>query len=189
MSLELATLKGIWDFFSPLLSDRIKERLKGEPADIRAKKATFLLFEHLGHVRDTSTEFVNRLANLASTMQGNPTLAEQAFAKENLVEVMGRLESIMLHTPEAFRPLEPQIDVFVPTFKTEITKFIFDRSNPLPGPTKYQWKDIDALAQQPAEEFESLLERAIENQLRLDAAIEDFRSFLVASFTYKDSFS
>jgi len=115
MAIELlASLKFLWDFIKPILSDKVKESLKAETSPERARRQAFTLFQTLEWLCFESGEFVRNLDRLVSVMSGSPTLEQQQAAKESLLQSSQVLSQAILGLSNTVRQLHAQLAIHQP---------------------------------------------------------------------------
>ncbi|MBO0947264.1 hypothetical protein [Fibrella forsythiae] len=194
ISESIFSLKAIWDFISPILSDNLKERAKLQSPEELGKKYAFELFQRLEKVEFLSNEFVFSLKAFVDIMSNNPNLESQQIAKEKLTICINNLAVEIENLSYGLEDLYPQLSIHLPDFVEQIKYYIYDRSNNILEinekiiAEKIRRLNLDSFAQKKIEDLKIIYEKAIENNIKISNCINILRSFLAKQYLFKESF-
>ena len=180
MSAEIVKL--LWEFLSPILSDRLKERLKIQGSPEIAQKRAYHLYKILGEVEQTSDEFVKALQVAADP--------NQIIDGTTFLDISEKLAASLQELSESLLKLDPQLSIH----QYELVKTIESyrgRRDFVIGKARAEIAArliTDDVAKMNDEKISKIAKQATANQKLIRKAIQDFRSFLAAEFPFKESF-
>ena len=198
------TLKGIWDFIKPVLSNSFKEYLKTRSSEDIAKKRAFNLYKSLSKVRLATQDFINELKVTSEKLQTTSKILQNDSSRSTTTEpicyeyainqrvwddsrilvTMEKLLDSLEVMVSALYKINPQLEIH----KNEIVKKLADYQAIRAGSVVQKLRDVLAVDGLKLSYLQILTEEAVKNSELLDSAIDDFRLFLSSEFSFKESF-
>lgn len=191
--ISFSSLKFLWDFISPILSDSIKERIKSNVASERARKHSFNLYRVLGDVRRNTEEFIERfqyyviLLELSESINDEEKgliLGELYFERKGLQYVSKELMKSLPELAEALDELNPQLEIHKYDLIQELLSYRRARQQIL---TQLE-VSVDEFSNYRIDKLRELFNQANINYKLMKNSIDEFRNFLADEFPFKESF-
>jgi hypothetical protein len=183
---EAAGLTWLVKFIEPILSDKVRERLRKETPPETALRVSHALYESLVRLRTRSSQFVAMLKEMAET--GPQSYLEpwrQNRYQSDLGQELERLEGALVNLEQCMHAVDPQLTIHAPEVVVEID---LARRNRALVKTRTYKTIRDWARGTRQEEIMQVLWAAQESHRRLDEAISSYRTFLASEFPYRESF-
>jgi len=185
----LANLGFIWNFFSPAISDSIKERIKPKGSVDIAKKRGLRLYESLGELDLAIDIFINTFdaylrENTREQQVGEDPVERVLRIHDLSCEVYYRTEDIvhaLIELGECLKAINPQLEIHKPELANILHGLGVTESVLAEEIKVVPWNA-------PHPELLAVLEEARGNRNILHSAIKEYREFIAKEFPFKESF-
>ena len=197
MSMTVLTLKFLWDFIQPLLTDAAKERLKPKGSAETAKERAFALYGALRYVDGCSDKWVATLNECAETAlkisaAGRRTrggLSERWYSiKSQLQDKAHEMSEALAGLERALLNVNPQMEIHNGRLVETVTVYHGTRAGVVEHVVSLLEKQAGDVSFTDAQTLKQLATESEANHQRVKQAISELRSFLAATFTFKESF-
>lgn len=187
MPLEaIAPLTFLLEVLKSLVSDAAKERLKPATSLQTARKRAFDLYQQIERVVFSSGEFVRALEGFVSAAADAGGAPAGSYEKASLLEAIDAVAEDLDRMTAAVEHLQPQLNIFRPDVFRSLYEFRGVRDVSLD--LSRRRAELNSFAKRDLRELRELVNTARANQERILAIAEEYRSFLAATFTFKESF-
>ncbi|MDR5791686.1 hypothetical protein P9281_34635 [Caballeronia sp. LP003] len=183
----IAPLAFLADILKSLITDAAKERLKPPASEKTARKRAFDLYQRLEGLAFSTQEFVTALEQFvegATQAAGDPS--KLLSEKTTLLEAIDALSNDLESMTNALRRLQPQINIHRPDIFDSLRMHAATRSGLVD--VSRRRAELNTFARRDLDELQALVATARLNQKVIGGAIEEYRLFVAATFSFKESF-
>ena len=171
------SLRSIWAFVEPLLSDALKDRLKPKASDEKARERAFSLYQTLGDVQKSTDAF---LAAFRNSVNSDNILVGNDLVAEVMAELLDTLERLA----NDLAAVNPQLAIHQHDLVQTIQYFHKSRM----GVIQHVQEVFKCEMATDTNGLQEHLQVAESNAELLQLATGGFRQFLASEFAFKDSF-
>jgi hypothetical protein len=111
MIIAQITLKAVWDFLSPVFSDKLKESLKKRDSSELAKEHTYKLYRALGNIEARTFDFISALRLYASLLEDHASPEQLQESKDSLFDRTDELMAATVEMMGALDEVSPQLEI------------------------------------------------------------------------------
>lgn len=188
MQLEaIVSLSFIIDILKSTITDAAKERLKPKTSEQTARKHAFDLYQNLEKLVFTSGEFVAALEKFVHGAT-NTSIASKnlMLEKESLLNTIDALRDDLKRMTSALENLQPQLNIHLPDVFKSLQGYGTSRSGILD--ISRRRAELNEFAQRDLLELNAIIATSKNNQKLISKTIDEYRLFLAATFSFKESF-
>jgi hypothetical protein len=179
-SVEIA-MDFLWEFLSPVLSDTVKEKIKPKKSEEKAKEKAFKLYQVLSEIDRISETYFGALKDSVEAIRINPDGEKDYEAlSKSVLELSQALPALV----KALEDINPQLGIYKLELDLALKLYLRSRGDVLRQLGEY----IPYIHRVPSDELEKILATSMKNQILIAKAIKEMREFLIAEFSFKESF-
>lgn len=179
------TLDLVWKFISPVLEDKLKEKLKKNDSTQIARQRVLKLYTGLDHVQTRSSEFLIAARECVGLVQSK-------CSKEDYEEASNRLDTCSTELLQASAEMADALDDLYPQLAIHQHELYGEINLHKQGVAVWSGLGLDEIfyniTEGKPEDLQKVIEMEENNYRRIEQCIKDFRAFVAKEFPFTNSF-